>query len=68
MNSDEEYRLKWWLRHYIDAGKDLCLKVQKILEGDEMALQMLKAQLPAFYELFSMELTGVTKDDRTEEE
>jgi hypothetical protein len=64
MNSDEEYRLKWWLSHYKNAGRDLAKLVQALLDGKPYTKEMLSAQLPAYIELFEMELEGVDADGK----
>ena len=62
MNSDKEYRLKWWLAHYKNAGKDLAKLVQAMLDGKPYTKEILAAQLPAYLDLFEMELKGVEDD------
>ena len=62
MNSDDERRLKWWLRHYKNAGRDLSRLVEMMLNDKPHTKAMLKAQLPAYLELFEMELQGVEDD------
>lgn len=64
MNSDDERRLKWWLRHYKNAGRDLARLVEKVLEDAPHAKAMLKAQLPAYIDLFEMTLFGGEDDGK----
>jgi len=62
LNSDDERRLKWWLIHYKNAGRDLARLVAKMLNDGPHTKAMLKAQLPAYLDLFEMELEGVEDD------
>lgn len=64
MNSDDERRLKWWLHHYKNAGRDLARLVEKVLEDAPHAKAMLKAQLPAYIDLFEMTLFGGEDDGK----
>ena len=58
MSSEDEYRLKWWLKHYKNAGRDLAKLVQALLDEKPFTKEMLTAQLPAYVVLFEMELEG----------
>ena len=64
LNSDEERRLKWWLRHYKNAGRDLAQLVARMLDQEPHAKAMLKAQLPAYLDLFEMTLIGDEDDGK----
>lgn len=64
MNSDEERRLKWWLRHYKNAGRDLAQLVARMLDEKPHAKAMLNAQLPAYIDLFEMTLNEVDDDGK----